>query len=259
MMMLESTVPAVSGLGGAMALGQAVDTVTIQEVKDYLADQGYEPYTPVVEPVVPTVPEVAYLSKWEAIAIATDMALEIQWYAPEAYTIPHTPGHRHVCPGYPGSTCQIPEAVWIDLLLWTQDAANGFLAGRYGLPNWYQQITGEDRRPPGLTGLSGVSSLGSTWVEQNPWAVKIVGDAISTWGEFLTAKLVTEEIKKAIPTGALTKDDLPALIAALKASADPEQADKIERGAEAALMPSWLLPALLAGGGVLVYLLLIKR
>jgi len=254
-------VPAViSGVGGGMALGQAISVpVTTQEVKDYLRDQGYELDVPVVEPVVPVVPEVAYLSKWEAIAIATDMALEMTWYAPEAYTIPYTAGHRHFCPGYPYEACKVPEAVWVALLLWNRDSANGFLAGRYGLPDWYPQITGEYRQPPGLTGLSGAPNLGASWIEENPWVITWIGDGIAAYGQHLTAKNVTDEIKKAMPKGFVTSEDLAALTLALTQKVPQEQAGIVAAGVQGARMPSWLLPALLAGGGVLVYLLVAKK
>ena len=62
-----------------------------------------------------------------------------------------------------------------------------------------------------LGGLSGFTD----WVKANPWFIESVGDTITNYGGYLTAKNVQDAIK-ANTEQSLSKDDALALVAALQ-------------------------------------------
>ena len=92
-----------------------------------------------------------------------------------------------------------------------------------------------------------------------PLVVESVGDTISNYGEYLTSQQVKDAIEAAAPKGALTKDDIPALLAMLQEGGyiPAGKTAEVEKGAsEAVAMPGWMMPAMLAGGAVLLFLVM---
>ena len=137
--------------------------------------------------------------------------------------------------------------------------ANRYLAGTYSLPSWARTAlkAGTLR---GLMGFSGLGAIGD-WLKENPWVVESIGDTISNIGEYLTSQQVKDAIEAAAPKGALTKEDIPALLSMLQEGGyiPSGKTAEVEKGAaEAVSMPGWMMPAMLAGGAVLLLLVMRK-
>lgn len=222
------------------ALGQ-VDAITQDDVIREFVDRGY--YQAAPAPAVVVAPGV---TKADAIKAAVNQSIF-------AYELPHTAwlgvAEQYQCPqGDYG--CPVPASWWPQMIEYTTMVANGILTGKYSMPDW----SGVSLGAVSGGGLSGIGD----WLAANPWIVSTVGAGISNYGAYLTAKNVEDELKKAIPSDLLRKEDLPALLAALQAGgAIPAgQAAVVAKGAEAATTPSWMMPALIAGGALVVFMLM---
>lgn len=232
------------------ALGQ-VDAVTQDDIITELMGRGY------YEALAPTViPVDRAITKAEAIALAVDVTILAfeNYYAGQPITVRHTVDRPYRCPEGEHA-CPLDADLWMRMLLYATDIANGYLTGRYSLPTYLAGV------PSSLAG-AGVGSLSGVgdWLQANPWVVTTLGSALQNYGAYLTAQNVKDELKKAIPSDYLTKGDLPALLAALQqAGAVPTgQAATVQKGAEAATTPSWIMPAVIAGGALLVFMLMRK-
>lgn len=223
-------------------LGQTAD-VTANDITAELAERGYavQAHHVVPEPHVPAI------TRSIAIKVAVDEAI-VQT------DIPRTATHLFRCPSSGG--CAVSAALWDAIIPWCVSAANGYLAGSYSLPAWASNMM----HAGSLSGL-GAPRMGgfSDWLQQNTWFVKSVGDTITNYGEFLTAQQVTAAIK-ANTDQQLTKADALQLVQALQAGGyvRPGQTETINQGASMAASPSWMMPLMVAGGAVLVILLMRK-
>jgi hypothetical protein len=184
-----------------------------------------------------------------AISVAVDEAIT-------RLRLPRTASHPYRCPT---RSCPISQSTWTSIVSWCVTVANGYLSKTYNLPSWAQSALNAGQ----LHGvaLGGLGNLGgfSDWLQENPWFVKSVGDGITNYGEHLTAKNVQDAIK-ANTAQALSKDDALALVAALQQGGYVPQGktQTVAQGASMAASPSWLMPAMI-GGGVLLVLLLMKK
>lgn len=236
-----------SGAGLGQTLGQAHRTVVNAEVESELNSRGYavKPVAAVVHKVVPT------LTRSMAISVACDRAIE-------SYRLPKTAGHPYRCPRLP-QQCYMTQRAWNNLVNYAVRYANRYLAGTYRLPSWAQTAlkAGTLR---GVMGFAGLGAIGD-WLKENPWIVESIGDTISNYGEYLTSGQVKDAIEAAAPKGALTKADIPALLAMLQEGGyiPAGKTGEVEKGATAAVaMPGWMTPAMLAGGAVLLLLVMRK-
>lgn len=239
---------------GGGRLGQAgqFGQVTQHDVAQELNSRGYVIHTVVHEPHVPHVPTVE-LTKSMAIKVAVDEAIS-------RLGLPRTSTHYYRCPtwGPAAPGCPIAEGTWNTIINWCVDVANGYLMGTYGLPGWAQTAL-HSGALHGAT-LGGIGAIGD-WLRENPWFVSTVGDAISNYGEYLTAQQVKDTIEANAPKGVLTKEDIPQLLAMLQQGGYIPQGKEgeVDRGArEAAAAPGWLMPVVI-GGVALVFLLFLKK
>lgn len=241
------------GVLGQMAMGQ-VDVITRQDIATEFVGRGY--YEEVTAPGV-VVPVDRAITKAEAIALAVDVtiiAFENYYADTDEVTVRRTAQRPFRCPeGDYG--CPFNADLWNRLMIYAVDIGNGYLTGRYSLPTWLSRFAGSlSGGTPGA--LSGIGD----WLQSNPWVISTVGDALANYGEYLTAKNVEAVIKQQIPADLLKKEDLPALLAALQqgGAIQPGQAAIVQQGAAAATAPSWMMPAVIAGGALLVFMLMRK-
>lgn len=235
-----------SGLG---ALGQH-DAVTQSDVVNELEGRGY--VLEVVHHAPPVHEHVApILTKAMAVRVACDEMIRIMNW-------PATTSRPYRCPR---GTCPITSSTWNSAVSWCVTVATGYLSGRYSLPSWAKTALAAGTLQ-GSFGLSGVAPLGG-WLQDNPWFVSSVGDLISNYGEYLNTQQVKDAIEANAPKGALTKDDIPALLAMLTEGGyiPAGKTETVAHGATEATsaMPGWLMPALLAGGVLLVVVMMQKK
>lgn len=226
----------------------AAQTVTSTEVANELRNRGYEIQVAAHIPV-PHIPvhHVPALTKPRAISVAIDVAIG-------EYGVVHTASHPYRCPSLIDTRCKLPEGTWNAVVSRAVNLANWYLSGVYGLPSW-----------AGLSGLGdayygSLADLGGfmDWIQENPEVLTMIGAAFAAAGTALTARRVQELLKANVPKDVLTKADLPAILAALQGQAGPGQGDALAKGARAATMPAWAIPAMI-GGGVLVAILMLKK
>lgn len=232
--------------GGGLALGQATASVTSSDITSELASRGYAVHVPVVHHV----PVVAQFTKSMAITVAIDEGIS-------RLGISRTSSHPYRCPT---SSCPIPASTWASLVSWCVTVANGYLTGLYSLPTWAQSAHHAGTlHGAGLSGMSHLGGFGD-WLNENPWFLKSVGDTVTNYGEYLTAKNIEDAIK-ANTDKQLTKDDALALIAALQQGGyvSPGQAGTVAKGAMMAAQPSWVVPAMVVGGAALLILVIMKK
>jgi hypothetical protein len=225
----------------------AAVSVNSTDIEKEVAERGYVIQTVTHHAPVVTQPEPAPLSKSAAIKIAVDMGIN-------QLQLPHTDTHPYRCPT---GTCPLTPTYYNLLISWSVTTANGLLTGKYTIPVWAQGMLHEGT----LRGLGYGGHL-SGWIQDNPWVVQSVGDVLTNYGEFLTAQNVQEAIKAVEQNtkGSLSKDDIPALVAALTQGGyiDPKATPAVAAGAEAAATPSWMMPAMLIGGALLIFTMLRK-
>lgn len=220
--------------------------VTPSDIETELKSRGYVEYTAPVPTNGPPPPTVPTLTKSMAISVAVDEALRM-------LSIPHTTTHPFRAPT---SNFSIPRTTWANIVNWCVTVASGYMDARYRLPSWAQTAlhTGQ------LRGLAR-GSLGG-WIEDNPWAVKTVGDLFNNYGDFLTVKNVKDSIDAvaANTKGSLSKDDIPALLSMLQQGGyiKTEQMATVETGARQAATMNWT-PFLIVGGIVGAIVLLARR
>ncbi len=145
------------------------------------------------------------------------------------------------------------------MINWCVNAANGYLAGTYSLPSWAKSMLhGGTLQGAALSGLGSLGGF-TDWMQENPWFVKTVGDGISNYGEYLTAKNVQDAIK-ANTDQMLTKADAMALLVKLQEGGFIPQGktETVAKGASLATQPSWMMPAII-GGIALVVIMAIKK
>lgn len=230
-------------------LGQTYHThtgtaaITPTEVTTEMRSRGYsiQAHVPVPEPHEP-----ARITRIFAIKVAVDHAIE-------AFGLPRSSTHFYRCP-YAG--CPIREPTWNSIITWTTSAANAYFQGA-ALPSWASSMWHSGAT---LHGFALGSLQLSGWFQDNPWFVSALGDVIKNYGEYLTAKQVKDAIEQNAPKGMLTKDDIPALIAALqqKGAIAPGQEAAVAQGAQAAVSSSWIMPVAIVGGVLAVMLLMRK-
>lgn len=216
--------------------------VTTNEIETEFRSRGYSMET--------TVPAVT-MTRTFAVQVAVD-------YSIDAFKLPRTNTHFYRCPA--GADCAIPAVTWDSMVGYTTRIAQGFLVGPaqggYNLPTWaVQMFTGHMHG-----GFSGVRPM-SGWIQDNPWFVTAIAGALATYGQYLTAQQVKDEIQKNAPTGALTKDDIPALLAALQSQGAimPGQEGVVERGVQQAVAaPPWMMYVAI-GGAALALVALMKK
>lgn len=220
----------------------ATGSVTSTDVMNEFHSRGYALQRHIPPPV-----EERPITKDFAIKVAVD-------YAIEGYRLPNNGVHFYRCPS--GSGCQIPESTWNSMITWTTTAANAYLQGA-PLPSWAATMWHSGAYLHGFA-FAGVQLSG--WLQDNPWFVTAIANVLETYGAYLTSKKVQETIEQNAPKGVLTKDDIPALIAALQAqgAVQPGQEAALEKGAQAAVTPSWIWPVAI-GGGILAVLMLMKK
>lgn len=211
-------------------------TVTATDITNELARRGY---------VARSAPPVPALTKSMAVAIAVDEGLK-------AYNLPHTAAHLYRCPT---GTCTLNMDTWDRLVQWCVTVANGYLSKVYAIPAWAQSMITHGT----LRGLNGLGHLGG-WVQDHAMEISLAGEIFASFGQYLTAKEVSEGIKEIEKsTGdAMKASDIPALIAALQAQGAiaPGQEHVVAEGAQAAVTPGWMMPAMILGGGALLFLLM---
>lgn len=230
--------------GQVGSLGQT-SAVTGSDVTAELSRRGFAIQTHTVVHHVPVTPT---LTKSMAISVAIDEALV-------RLSIPHTSTHPYRCPS---GSCAIPSNTWSALVNWCVTVANGYLAGTYGLPGWASSaLHSGSLHGVRLSGLGSLSGFGD-WLQENPWFMQSVGDAISNYGEHLTAKNVQDAIK-ANTAQQLTKADAMSLVSMLQAqgSIPAGKTETVAQGANMASMSPYTMP-LLIGGAILLVLLLFK-
>ncbi len=233
-------------LNGLGALAQAhTSPITTSEVESELRSRGYA-----IEAHPPPPPKTT-LSRSGAIKIAVDEALD-------RTGTPHTRGHLYRAPrsGYP-----IPENTWLSIVTWVRVVAAGYLNRQYSVPSWATSMI-HSGAIHGIAGLGHVSG----WIQDNPWVLQSIGDAITNYGEFLTAKNVQDAIKAVEKQTAsnLKTSDIPALLQALQAQGyiGAEQSGTVASGAQQAAAGSTFgIPTnmLLLGGVVLGIILLTRK
>ena len=236
------------GMAGTPRFGQAMGQINTSDIQEELAHRGYT----VAPQVVPIhhAPVAAQVTRSIAIKVAVDEAIvQAGWT--------RTTTHLYRCPS--GMRCNMDRGVWNSVITWCVDVANGYLNGTYTLPSWakYMMHMGS-LRGVALSGVSGLSGF-ADWLQENPWFVQSVGDTITNYGEYLTAKNVEDAIK-ANTEKALTKDDALALVSALQQGGYVPQGKggTVAQGASMAAGPSWMIP-LMIGGAVLVVVMLMKK
>jgi len=240
--------------GPPVSLGNG--SITENDIIDELQNRGY---TVRVIHHVPVVHHVVTPTRVQAISIAIDDALE-------AYQIAHSYSHPFKCPATAG--CTIEPATWDAMVDWTTRVANGYLENRYTLPmwatNWLKQGAPDNWYDASQThtwtsGLAGFGGF-SDWLQDNPWVVTSLGAALKTYGDYLTAQNVKDEIKATIPKDVMTKSDVTTLLAALQNQGVIPTGKEavVAKGAQAAAMPSWLMPVLIAGGALVVFMMMKK-
>lgn len=238
--------------GGMGALGQTT-TVTASNVINEVQTRGYSEAVHHV-PIEPHVPAPAQITKNMAINVAIDEAI-VQ------LGLPRTSTHYYRCPT---GACPVPSGSWNVMIPWCVRTANGYLnqgGYSYALPPWASSMLhgGALHGVPGFGRISGLGGF-SDWLQENPWFVATVGDAISNYGDYLTAKNVQDAIK-ANTDQQLSKDDAMELIAKLQAGGFIP-AGKTETATKGALATaggiSWQTIALLGGGALLIMMVMKK-
>jgi len=234
-------------LRGGRNLGQAADAVTEGDIIRELESRGYVQQVYHAAPIHHAAP---VLTKHMAISVAVDEALLYD------VGIPHTTTHPFRCPS---GTCQVPESTWKVVINWCVGYANGLLSGKYALPAWAKTALAQGK----LQGiyLSGLGDI-STWMKENPWVIESVGDVLKNYGDYLTSKQVKEAIEANVPKGALTKDDIPTLVAMLQQGGFiPEgKTQEVAKGATeaASAMPGWMMPVMIGAAAIIVLMLMKK-
>ncbi len=227
-------------------LGQTIGVIS-SDVSSELQHRGY--IIQVHEPVVHHVPVVKQFTKSMAISVAIDEGIT-------RLALPRTANHPYRCPS---GSCPVLQSTWSSLVSWCVTVSNGYLAGTYSLPAWAQSAHHAGTlRGAGVSGLGHLGGFGD-WVQENPWFLQSVGDSITNYGEHLTAKNVEAAIK-ANTDQQLNKDDMVTLIAALQKGGyvAPGQGETVAKGAMMAAQPSWLIPALIGGGALLIFVMMKK-
>jgi len=245
------------GRAGPGNMGQVVADVNSADIEAALNYRGYRIASEGPKEHIPVTPSVPSLTKGQAINVAIDEALP-------RLGVPHTtiahPYHA------PTEGTLIPDNTWYALVDWCAPVANGYLTGRYALPAWAQShlaagILRKDATQTirGLGNLRGLSGGFGEWLNTNPWFLKSVGDTITNYGEYLTAKNVEAAIK-ANTAQQLTKADMTALVAALQAGGyvPTGKTGTVAEGAMMAAQPSWMMPALI-GGGIFLAVMVMKK
>lgn len=230
--------------GGPSAMGQT-QSISATDIDVALRERGY-----IVEGGVPIEPTPGViLTKTMAISVAIDEAVE-------RLAIPHTPNHPYRCPV---TQCFVEMGTYESMVDWCVTVSNGYLEGVYALPAWARDaLSAGTLRGLNRSGLGHLGAFGD-WLNDNPWFLQSVGDTITNYGEHLTAKNVEAAIK-ANTAQQLTKDDMVALVAALQQGGyvPTGKAETVAQGAMLAAQPSWLMPAMI-GGGVLLVIMLLKK
>ena len=237
--------------GPPVSLGNG--SITENDIIDELQHRGY---TVRVIHHAPVIHHVVTPTRLQVISIAIDEALE-------AYQIAHTYAHPFTCPATAG--CTIEPATWDAMVTWTTRVANGYLEGRYTLPIWASEWIKAGAPHVWYHSsfhgayLSGFGDF-SDWLQENPWVVTSLGAALKTYGDYLTAQNVKDEIKATIPKDVMTKSDVATLLAALQNQGVIPTGKEavVAKGAQAAAMPSWLMPVLIAGGALVVFMMMKK-
>lgn len=222
--------------------------VTAADIEREVASRGYVIQEAVVHHPPAVVTPTITLTKSMAIKIAVDEGIN-------QLQVPHTTTHLYRCPT---GTCPLIPNYYNLLISWSVTYANGLLTGRYTPRAWAQQMI----HTGALRGIGRGGHLGG-WLQDNPWVIQSVGDVVKNYGEYLTAQNVQDAIKQVEQNtkGTLSKDDIPALVAALTAGGyiDPKSQAAAAEGATAAASPSWMMPALVIGGGILFALLMGRK
>lgn len=223
-------------------------SITATDIENEVADRGYVVQTVTHHaPVVHHAPPQVELTRSMAIKIAVDMGIE-------QIGLPRTREHLYRCPQ---GTCAVSQTYYNTLISWCVTVANGLITGQYSVPAWAKSMMNAGT----LRGLGyGGGHLGG-WLQDNTWVIESIGDTVKNYGEFLTAKNVEDAIKQVEKNtkGSLSKDDIPALVAALTAGGyiDPNKQAVAAEGAMAAT-PSWMMPVMI-GGAVLLAVMLMGR
>lgn len=226
----------------------ATAQVTATDIQREVANRGYVLQTAVVHHAPVVAPTVVTVTKSQAIKIAVDGGIK-------QLGLPRSSTHLYRCPT---GTCALSKTYYDLLISWSVNYANGLLSGKYAVPTWAKDMM----HSGALRGLGGRGHLGGV-IQDNPWLISWLGDGFTRFGEHLTAKNVEDAIKEVEKNtrGSLSKDDIPTLVAALTAGGyiQPGQEGIVAAGAEAAATPSWMMPVLLVGGALMVFLLMGRR
>jgi hypothetical protein len=224
-------------------------TVTSQDVINELTHRGYERAQPVtvvhdvVAPIAPT------LTKAMAISVAIDEALD-------KLNVPHSSAHPYRCPA---GSCPVNQATYDSIVSWCVAVANGYLSQQYSLPSWARSMLHSGT----LRGLSGLSGHFGGWLQDNPWVVQSIGDVIGNYGDWLTAQNVQDAIKavEKNTAGSLSKDDIPALVAALTQAGyiKAGQEGTVAAGAQQAASKDWMMYAVIGLVALMVVMMMGKR
>ena len=218
------------------------ESITPSEVESELSNRGYTIAVHEVHHVVPT-PEKP-LTKAQAISIAVDMGLD-------GFNLPRTNTHPRMCST---GTCPVDANVWQALVNWCVTAAQGYLVGRYRLPDWWVAMQ--------TAGLGYYGGLGGVmdWLEENPLVISLIGGALTAWGTQLSIKNVKDTIQQNVPKELLKKEDMASFAAYLQSQGYvPEgKAAVVASGAQQAATPSWIMPAAIVGGALLVIMMMRK-